>query len=234
MNINPIKAFSDNYIWVIEEGKNAVVVDPGEYEGVLRYLEEKQLTLNAIILTHNHEDHIGGVKEILENFPNTPVYGPKETEHLVEHFIQDGDFFKLLGQNFKVFKTAGHTKEHVSFLMGDALFCGDALFSAGCGRVFTGDYQAQFDALQKFKSLDEAVKVYAGHEYTQTNLRFAHSIEPSDNEISQILDQVNKLRSRDLATLPSTIGKEKNINLFLQAESLKDFIELRIARDNFQ
>ena len=234
MDINLVKAFSDNYIWIIEEGTEAVVVDPGEYEGVLSYLEENQMTLTAIILTHNHEDHIGGVKEILEKFPNTPVYGPKETELLADHVVQDGDFFKLLGKNFQVFKTAGHTKEHISFLMENALFCGDALFSAGCGRVFTGDYQAQFDALQTFKSLNEAVEVYAGHEYTQTNLRFAQSIKPSNKKIAQVLDQVNRLNAHDLPTLPSTIGKEKSINLFLQTETLKDFIDLRKARDSFQ
>ena len=233
MNINPVKAFSDNYIWVIEERKDAVIVDPGESEGILRYLEENQMTLTAIILTHNHDDHIGGVKAILEKFPNTPVYGPKETEFLADYVIKDGDFFELLGKNFQVFKTAGHTKEHVSFLMENALFCGDALFSAGCGRVFTGDYQAQFDALQTFKNLDEAIEVYAGHEYTQTNLRFAQSIEPANKKIAQVLDQVNKLRAQDLPTLPSTIGKEKSINLLLQAETLKDFIDLRKSRDVF-
>ena len=138
-----------------------------------------------------------------------------------------------MGKKFQVFKTAGHTTEHVSFLMEKALFCGDALFSAGCGRVFTGDYQAQFNALQIFKSLDETVEVYAGHEYTQTNLRFAQSIEPANKNISQVLDQVTNLRAHDLPSLPSTIGKEKNINLFLQADKLQDFIALRNARDNF-
>ncbi|WP_407390563.1 hydroxyacylglutathione hydrolase [Carnobacterium jeotgali] len=233
MKINPVKAFSDNYIWVIEEGKDAVIVDPGEYKDVLHYLKENQMTLKAIILTHNHEDHIGGVKAISEKFPDTPVYGPEETAFLADHVVKDGDSFDLLGKKFQVFKTAGHTTEHVSFLMEKALFCGDALFSAGCGRVFTGDYQAQFNALQMFKSLDEAVEVYAGHEYTQTNLRFAQSIEPANKNISQVLDQVTNLRAHNLPSLPSTIGKEKNINLFLQANKLQDFIALRNARDNF-
>jgi len=123
-------------------------------------------------LTHDHEDHIGGVEEILATYSNTPVYGPKETNDLADYVVQDGDSFNLMGQGFEVFKTAGHTEEHISYLMGDDLFCGDALFSAGCGRVFTGDYQAQYDALQKFKQLNNSVKVYAAHEYTETNLRF--------------------------------------------------------------
>lgn len=233
MKVHPIKALSDNYIWVIEAGTQAIVVDPGEAENVIDYLEKQQLHLMAILLTHNHDDHIGGVKEMLAKYPSTPVYGPKEMRPLANHIIQEGESFKLLNQNIQVFKTSGHTNEHISFLMGKALFCGDALFSAGCGRVFTGDYQAQYDALQKFKRLDDDVQVYAGHEYTQTNLRFARSIEPSNRVISEALEQVNNLRAKEESTLPSTIGREKKINLFLQAETLGSFVELRKARDNF-
>lgn len=234
MDVNPVKAFSDNYIWVIEEGKDAVVVDPGESKGVLHYLEDKELTLQAILLTHEHDDHIGGVKDILKKFPETPVYGPEDTKNTADHVVREGDSFALLGHNFEVFKTSGHSREHISFLTGDSLFCGDALFSAGCGRVFTGDYQAQYDALQKFKRMDESIAVYAGHEYTKTNLQFSQSIEPENEHIRQVLDQVNDLREQGLPTLPSTIGKEKRINLFLMADTLEDFIELRKARDDFK
>ena len=172
MIIHPIKAFSDNYIWIIEEGTEAIVIDPGEAAQVIDYLEKKHLQLNSILLTHNHEDHIGGVQKILT-------------------------------------------------------------FSAGCGRVFTKDYQAQYDALQKFKELDDEVKVYAAHEYTQTNLRFAHAMKPSDTLISEALSEVNNLRINGESTLPTTIGREKSINLFLQAEKMEDFKELRKARDDF-
>lgn len=233
MNIVPVEAFSDNYIWVIDNGKEAIVVDPGESEGTLTYLKDHDFALEAIILTHNHDDHIGGVKDILREYPDTPVYGPKETESLSDHVVQEGDEFELLGETFKVFKSAGHTQEHISYLMGQALFCGDALFSGGCGRVFTGDYQAQYDALQTFKAMPESVKVYAGHEYTETNLKFALSIEPANSLIEAALEEVKALRAEDKPTLPSTIGKEKGINLFLQAENLDKFIQLRQARDNF-
>lgn len=233
MDVKPIKALSDNYIWVIKEGTEAVVVDPGEAAGVMNYLEEQQLDLIAMLLTHNHDDHIDGVKEILAKHPGTPVYGPKETEPLADSIVQEGDSFKLLGQNIQVFKTGGHTAGHISFLMGMSLFCGDALFSAGCGRVFTGDYQAQYGALQTFKRLDDKVQVYAAHEYTQTNLNFAHSVQPSNEVISEALDHVNHLRAQGVPTLPSTIGREKEINLFIQAETLEDFIDLRKARDEF-
>lgn len=233
MNINPVQAFSDNYIWVIDNGTDGIIVDPGEAQDVLAYIEEKHLNLEAIILTHKHDDHIGGVSEVLAKYPDTPVYGPKETEHLNTHLVKDGDEFELLGQTLKVFKSGGHTEGHISYLMVDNLFCGDALFSGGCGRVFTGDYQAQYDALQTFKALPDNVKVYAAHEYTETNLRFAHSIDPTDQAFTEALKEVEALRASDKPTLPSTIEKEKDINLFLQAESLDTFIELRNQRDNF-
>lgn len=233
MNVQPIKALSDNYIWVMEEGNRAVVVDPGESAKVLGYLKENQFKLEAILLTHEHDDHIGGVKEVLADYPDTPVYGPKETEQLNTNTVGDGDTFEVLDQTVEVFKTAGHSAEHISFLVGSVLFCGDALFSGGCGRVFTGDYQAQYDALQIFNQLDDGVFVYAGHEYTQTNLRFAQSIESSNESISEELMQVNALREQDDPTLPSTIGKEKRINLFLKADSVEAFTDLRNARDGF-
>lgn len=233
MNIHPIKALTDNYIWTVTEGKEAVVVDPGEAKGVNDYLEEKQLRLIAILLTHNHEDHIGGVREILAKYPGIPVYGPKESAPLADQIVKEGDSFNLLGQSFQILDTGGHTHGHISFLMGDALFCGDVLFSAGCGRVFTGDYQAQYDSLQKFKRLDDEVKVYAAHEYTEINLQFAHAMQPPNKVISETLDQVVELRAKGQPTLPSTIGREKKINLFLQVDTLEAFIKLRRARDEF-
>lgn len=233
MHIHPIEAFSDNYIWLIEEGNEVIVVDPGEAESVLAYLENRSLDLKAILLTHKHDDHIGGVAELMREYPKTPVYGPKEVGSLVDHLIYQGDSFELMEQRFEVFKTAGHTEGHISLLMGEALFCGDAMFSGGCGRVFTGDYAAQFDAMQKFSQLDDAVQVYAGHEYTQTNLRFAQTVQPSNEAIAEALATADELRAQDLPTLPSTIGQEKRINLFLQAETLEEFTELRKGRDEF-
>lgn len=233
MNIKPIKALSDNYIWVIEEGREAIIIDPGESAGVLDYLEDSQLTVKAILLTHKHHDHVDGVADILVKFPDTPVYGPEEIGALTNHVVRDGDSVELFGKNFQIFITAGHTEGHISYLMDNNLFCGDALFSAGCGRVFTGDYQAQYDALQKFSTLADDIKVFGAHEYTQTNLRFSQSIEADNQKIATALDEVNQLRVNDELTLPSTIGKEKDINLFLQAKSLDDFIALRNARDAF-
>ncbi|WP_303971402.1 hydroxyacylglutathione hydrolase [Sporosarcina ureae] len=233
MNIHPIKAFSDNYIWCIQEETEAIVVDPGKASDVLDYIEENQLRLAAILLTHMHEDHTGGVREILASHPECLVYGPEETKDLVNSVVKEEDSFNLMSQTFQVYESGGHTHGHISFLMGNHLFCGDALFSAGCGRVFTGDYEAQYETLQKFKHLDDEINVYAGHEYTETNLRFAYEMQPENTKISNSLEVVQEMRAQGQPTLPSTIGKEKEINLFLQAETLEDFIELRNARDNF-
>lgn len=233
MNVSYIEAFSDNYIWMIEEGNKVIVIDPGEPDGVLDYVKKEQKEVEAILLTHKHDDHIGGVKDILAKYPDILVYGPVETEKLADHVVQEGDSFELLGYHFDVYKTAGHSEEHISYLTDKALFCGDALFSAGCGRVFTGDYQAQYEALQTFAQLEDDVQVFAGHEYTQTNLRFAQSVEPSNQRLADALEEVNHLRSEGIPTLPTTIGKEKEINLFMQAETVEKFIELRSARDNF-
>ena len=233
MKIHPIRAFSDNYIWVIEKDNKAVVVDPGEGPQVMDYLAATNLDLQAILLTHNHDDHIGGVLEIYEEYPDIPIFGPDETEPLVTDTVKEGDSFEVLGETFEVFLTAGHTEGHISYLMGENLFCGDALFSGGCGRVFTGDYQAQFDALQKFKQLKDAVKVYAAHEYTVTNLNFALTVEPNNEVIQEALGEIKDKRAKDESTLPSTIGREKEINLFLQADSVEVFKVLRDQRDQF-
>lgn len=233
MNIHPINAFSDNYIWCIEQQNDIVVVDPGEAKAVLAYIEQQQLQLTAILLTHMHADHTGGVRELVARYPETAVYGPEETKDLVTTVVTEGDTFTLFGQTVEVYKSGGHTDGHVSFLMDDQLFCGDALFSAGCGRVFTGDYEAQYGTLQKFKHLNEDVQVYAGHEYTETNLRFANEVQPDNEKLSKALEEVQAVRAEGRPTLPSTIGREKEINLFMQAETLEDFIELRNVRDNF-
>lgn len=233
MEIYPIKAFSDNYIWLLERNTDVVVVDPGEPLDVLEHINHKNLNLKGILLTHNHDDHTGGVREILEIYPNTPVYGPEETKDLADHIVEEGDTFELLNESFQILKTAGHTEGHISFLTEKSLFCGDALFSGGCGRVFTGDYEAQYDALQKFRQLDNEVLAYPAHEYTYTNLKFAHSVVPENNEVATTLEEVAELTEKKLPTLPTTIGREKEINLFLKADSLAEFIELRNARDHF-
>lgn len=233
MKIKPIKAFEDNYIWMMEKDKQAVAVDPGESKGVKDYLKENELQLAAVLLTHKHDDHTAGVNDLVDDWPELAVYGPVECGEWADHIVREGDSFELLEEDFQVMKTAGHTEEHISYLTGEHLFCGDALFYAGCGRVFTGDYRAQYDSLQLFSQLPDEVKVYAGHEYSLTNLEFAHSVAPDQPAVQEALDQVRKMREEDQITLPSSIGHEKQVNLFMQAEDVKAFKLLRDQRDNF-
>ena len=233
MNIHSIKAFSDNYIWVVEKNNEAIVVDPGESPQVLAYLEENNLTLRAILLTHNHDDHTGGVLDISEKYPEITIYGPIETEDFNTRTVAEGDTVEVLNESFEVFLTAGHTEGHISYLSGNYLFCGDALFSGGCGRVFTGDYQAQYEALQKFRKLDDTVNVYAAHEYTITNLSFALTVEPGNALIQKALDDAKKNVMLDKSTLPSSIALEKDINILLRSNTLEEFVFLRQKRDQF-
>lgn len=233
MNVFPLTALEDNYIWVLENHGEIVVVDPGESKPVLDYLKETDADLKAILLTHKHEDHVGGVGDLINYAPGIKVYGPVETKTHAQQVVEDGDLIDIFDEQFKVYKTAGHTEEHVSYISNHSAFVGDALFSAGCGRVFTNDYQAQYEALQVFNNLDESINIYGGHEYTITNLNFALSVEPQNKRLTQALKTAEKDLENKGTTYPSTIKNEKEINLFLQAETLDEFRKLRDKRDNF-
>lgn len=229
--IRAIKAFSDNYIWAIElndeNKKRYIIVDPGEANPVIDFIGDN--ALEAILITHMHNDHIGGVRELKDKY-GARVYGPVETENLNDITLSDGNEFKVLGKNFKVILTNGHTEEHISYLMEDNLFCGDALFLAGCGRVFTNDYEASYNGLEKLKNLSESVKVYAAHEYSLANLEFAKTVIENE-DLNREYKRVKKLREEGKITLPSTIGLENKINPFFLAENLEEFIEFRIKKD---
>lgn len=230
MNINYIKAFEDNYIWTIEKDDKIIVVDPGDSVPVLNYLKNKKLV--AILLTHKHMDHVGGVPK-LKNKYDVKVYGPVETKEYNDVTLNEGDEFEILDESFKVILTSGHTKGHISYLMGDNLFCGDALFLAGCGRVFTKDYKKSYEGLLKLKKLDDDTKVYPAHEYSLANLEFAKSVI-FNYDLEKEYERVKKLREENKITLPSTIGKEKKINPFLLARNLEEFIIFRNKKDNFK
>lgn len=233
MIIEAIKAFSDNYIWslVLEEG--IILVDPGESGPVFEYLADKRQDLAAVLLTHKHEDHVGGVAELKERFPEMTIYGPKEIVKLNDQTVYPGDTIEIFGKVFEILDCSGHTPSHVAYLVDDELFCGDALFMAGCGRVFTGDYEASYQTLQTFKSLSDKVRVYAGHEYGAKNLRFALSVGFNEDKVRETLEKVEELTELGVPALPSTIGLEKQINPFFSANSLEDFIQLRNQRDEF-
>ncbi|OOH91056.1 hydroxyacylglutathione hydrolase [Pasteurellaceae bacterium 15-036681] len=234
IQITPIPALSDNYIWVLQQDQKAIIVDPAESESVLSFLAKNQLNPTAILLTHNHDDHTAGVADIVAQYLDLAIYGPTEVRQFANQIVKDNDEFELLGLSVKVIKSAGHTAEHVSYLVKhEYLFSGDSLFSGGCGRVFTGDYQAQFDALQRFNQLDDFVMVYPAHEYTQSNLKFASAVMTPNCVLAEYQERADMLRAQNRPTLPTTIGIEKQINPFMQAKTLAEFTQLRQQKDNF-
>jgi len=220
--IIPVAAFSDNYIWVLREGPSAVVVDAGDAAPVLAYLEREGLELTAILCTHHHLDHVGGNTALLERF-HVPVFGPaNESIPGRTRALAEGDRITVpgIGVELDVLDIPGHTAGHIAFtgdVGGPAVFCGDTLFAAGCGRIFEGTPEQMWTSLSKLAALPGATRVYCGHEYTLANLRFAAAAEPGNPAIAERIAREQAKRDRALPTLPSTIADEHATNPFLRA-----------------
>lgn len=215
----PIQAFTDNYIWCIHNQTQAVVVDPGEAAPVLAYLAKHNLTLASILITHHHFDHVGGVAQLLEHSPNINVYGPYNPNiRTITHRVQEHDTVVIepLGLALQVLETPGHTLDHIVYYDDTHLFCGDTLFSAGCGRMFEGKPEVFNDSLQKLSELSANLNVYCTHEYTQANIHFALSVDADNHELATYAQWVKNARAGNKITLPSTIQQERAINPFLR------------------
>jgi hydroxyacylglutathione hydrolase len=226
MHIRPIHAFDDNYIWLLTSGQNAAVVDPGDARPVIEILEAQGLNLKAIFLTHHHADHTGGARELIDRYP-AAVYGPHSSKiDCVSQTLNEGDTIDLnaygLGR-WEVIETPGHTLDHIVYVSqtGDnpILFCGDTLFSAGCGKLFEGSAQQMQSSLEKIRALPDATLIYCAHEYTQDNLRFAVLAEPNNSAIHARISDVDKLLRNHQPTIPSTLALEKATNPFLRWDS---------------
>lgn len=211
-------AFEDNYIWVLRGARTdrVAVVDPGEAEPVLALLAREGLALAAILCTHHHGDHVGGVEALRAHAP-VPVYGPVRIA-AVDRPVRDGERVPLddLGVTLTVLEVPGHTRDHVAYAGEGLLFCGDTLFSAGCGRLFEGTPEQMHRSLSRLAALAPDTAVYCGHEYTVANLRFALAVEPDNRAARDHLAECERRRARGLPTLPSTLGLERCINPFLR------------------
>lgn len=219
--VTPIPAFNDNYIWALADGASdrIAVVDPGDAAPVQQYLRTHGLRFGAILITHHHHDHTGGVARLLAEYP-VPVYGPHHSPFGgIDHKLRDGDSIELFGQRLEVREVPGHTLDHISYFSakgGGQLFCGDTLFLAGCGRLFEGTAAQMQQAMDYFHSLPDSTEVYCTHEYSLANLAFAQAVEPANADIQSELARCRTLRANGHPTLPSHIGTEKRINPFMR------------------
>lgn len=215
-----VPAFNDNYLWLIHDGHYAAVVDPGDAAPILAALAKLQLKLAAILLTHHHHDHVGGVAQLLQHFA-VPVYGPKnEIIAGVSQKLSESDAVVIpeLALQLSVLDVPGHTSGHIAYVAPEHgwLFCGDTLFAGGCGRLFEGTPAQMRTSLHKLATLPETTAVYCAHEYTLANLRFAVAVEPENAALIARIEQEQAKRAQGLATVPSTVGLEKATNPFLR------------------
>lgn len=253
LTIHPIKAFNDNYIWALvdAEKKSLWVVDPGDATPVIEFLEKNHLNLNGILITHHHADHCGGVSVLKEKY-NSLVYGPMHSSIQATDVAVDGEkiFLPDFDLTLKVLSIPGHTLEHVAYYCASEnfVFCGDTLFSAGCGRIFEGTFEQMYDSLKKLVNLPDETKIYCGHEYTLSNLMFAKHVEPDNENIDSYISYVQDCMKNNRPSLPSNMQLEKKVNPFLRADSqsiinnLNDhltdpvqiFAELRRLKNDFK
>jgi len=229
LQVWPIPAFDDNYIWCIHDGHSALVVDPGDSAPVLDYLAKHQLKLKGIVITHHHADHTGGILNLLQAIDaNIPVYGPAgDNIPGRTQIAKEGDKIEIASPriSLKVYEVPGHTLSHIAYfanmqanVVEPMLFCGDTLFASGCGRLFEGTPTQMTQSLAKFAALPKNTLVYCTHEYTLSNIRFALAVEPNNVNLISWAEQAKELRDKDLPTLPTTIGQELQVNPFMRSD----------------
>lgn len=248
MDIFALKAFKDNYIWLFVDTNNQLcVIDPGDANPVLQWCATNKIPLGTILITHHHWDHTDGIAQCIAQYPGVKIYGPKEAlSKGVQVVVNTHDTVKVGRETFKILEIPGHTLGHIAYYNQSVLFCGDTLFSGGCGRLFEGTSEQMANSLKMLCDLPESTLVFPAHEYTLANLQFAKTIEP-DNEAMRLFEkEAQRKRQADEPTLPSTLKKEKQINPFLRchlpsyrklfpnvSSASAVFAELRAQKDRF-
>jgi hydroxyacylglutathione hydrolase len=244
LTLHPIPAFTDNYIWALHDGSHCLIVDPGDAAPVQAWLADQDLALSAILITHHHPDHVGGLGTLQADWPDVPVHGPAaERIAGLSHRLEDGDVVHIdaLGLDFDVITVPGHTLGHIAFFSAQTdspiLFCGDTLFAAGCGRLFEGTPAQMLASLDRLAALPDDTRVCCAHEYTLANLRFALAVTPDDPAVNQRYQSAVKTRDAGQPTLPSTVAEERRSNPFMRIDdaSLVDALlahQQGLARDD--
>ena len=222
INIEPIKAFDDNYIWLMTTNEGSIVIDPGECINLLKTIEQKNIKLDAVLITHHHYDHTGGIEELLIKYPYLKVYGPNNNIDFIKSRLTDGELLNVIGIDFEIIEIPGHTLDHIAYFANinnsPILFCGDTLFAGGCGKIFEGTFDQMYESLMKLKKLPQNTRIYCGHEYTINNLKFAKAVEPDNIDLITRYNNVLDLRKNNIPTLPSTLLIELKTNPFLRAD----------------
>ena len=237
LKISPINAFSDNYIWLIQTNEGNTLVDPGDSKPIISTIDKLGITIDDILITHHHFDHIGGL-ELLKPLIKGSVIGPKNNAiALLDKHVGEGDIIESIGLQFSVFEVPGHTLDHIAFYSEtekEVLFCGDTIFSGGCGRVFEGTFEQMNHSLEKLMNLPSKTEIYCAHEYTLSNLQFALMAEPDNVDLKEYeLNSKNK-REKNIPTIPTTLGQELQINPFLRVAetSLREAISDKLDHSN--
>lgn len=243
-----VPIFTDNYVFVIEntESHAAVVVDPGSAEEVISFLKQKQLKLSGVLITHHHADHIDGLEPLLDEAIGIDVFAPEKNKAEVQqatNYVQEGDVVEAIGLTFKVFDLPGHTLGHIGYFAEGVnwLFSGDVLFGLGCGRLFEGSPEQQFNSLNKIKNLPVETKVFCTHEYTERNLQFCKKVVLTkkllpnlvESDLEKYESELELKRSSNLPSVPLELAQEIKCNPFLLSENVKQFAEIRQLRNKF-